>query len=447
MTGGWNLDGYQSPHHSPMTQKNIHLNEQNDIEAIIGNPPGWTLRWGMTLIFFAVALFAFIAWFVRYPDIIEAPAVLTTEQPPIRVVSKMDARLIELKTANGNEVNKGDILAVLESSAEWKDVEVLNDFLDNLNQNEPGAFLAIKWLDDLKIGTLETSFARLGQSFSELKYFLEHDINFLKISNLKKQIIDLERLNISLEKQAAILADEVDVAFLGYERDSLLEEKKSASQVEFESSKSQWLRKKRELENLISGTIQNDLEIRQMEAQILDLRQLRNDSENEKLLTFENDLEKLKGEIEIWKNTYLIEAPISGKVTLTNKWSAQQFVNAGEEVLTIVPPSESGEIFVRLMLSGPNIGKVEPEMTVFLRLDAFPYQEHGVLNGSLKNVAEARGEKGYEAHVILPNGMETNYGKEIPFRQEMKATGRIVTEERSYLKRILEKFWANFEEN
>ena len=87
----------------PVTNpQEIRLNRQDDIEAIIGNPPGWTLRWGMTVLFFCMVLLLTISWFVSYPDIVEAPAVLTTENPPIRLMAGASAKIISLRTSSSS---------------------------------------------------------------------------------------------------------------------------------------------------------------------------------------------------------------------------------------------------------------------------------------------------------------------------------------------------------
>ena len=425
----------------------IRLNERDDLEAIIGNPPGWTLRWGMSVLFGVLSLLVFIAWLVRYPDTVEAHTVLTTEHPPIRLMAKVGARLAEFDLSNGQAVEKGEILGVFENPAKREDVAKLKYFLARLSENKPSSYLSTEPPEDLELGALDASNARFGKRFAELKHFLEKDINYLKINNLRKQILDLERLNRSLAKQAVILYDEVAVAYSGLHRDSVLRAQKSVSELELETTKAAWLRKKRELENLKSGRVQNDLRIRQMQAQILDLQQLRSDGESERLLNFQSEIESLRGEIEVWENTYLLSSPIDGKVALTSAWSAHQFVAEGTEVLTVVPISKAGKVIGKTLLTGPRIGKLKPGMTAYLRLEDFPYQEYGVLKGRLESITDVPGKNGYEALVSLTDGMRTSHGREIPFRQEMKATVRIVTEERSYLERILENFWATFERN
>lgn len=425
----------------------IRLNEQNDLEAIIGHPPGWALRWGMTVLFGVLGLLLLIAWLVRYPDIVEARAVLTTEHPPIRMVAKASGALAELRVKDGQSVQAKEIIGVLDNPAKLEDIERLEIFLENLSENRPDSYLAIDAPKQLQLGNLEAMHAQFSQRFSELKHFLEQDINYLKISNLRKQILEIERLNRSLERQTAILAEEVEVAHAGFARDSILLSQNSLSELELEATKTVWLRRRRELESLRSGTVQNALSIRQMEAKILDLQQLRSDDESELQLNFKSEIERLQGEIEVWKDTWLLTAPITGEVALTNAWSKNQFIEEGMEVLTIVPQAEAGKVFGKAFLTGEGLGKVGEGMTAYLRLDGFPYQEYGVLNAELRSISEVPGAQGYEAQLTLTNGMVTSHDRPIPFRQEMQATARIVTQERSLLKRLLERIWGVVEQN
>jgi hypothetical protein len=63
------------------------------MEYLLGNPPSWMMRYGISVLagFFFVLLA--LAWFVRYPDIVEAPVVLITANPPIRVIAKSGGRV------------------------------------------------------------------------------------------------------------------------------------------------------------------------------------------------------------------------------------------------------------------------------------------------------------------------------------------------------------------
>ncbi len=423
---------------------NIKLNERYDIEALIGSPPGWAMRWGLTAMLAVLAMLLGIAHFVRYPDVVEARAMLTTQHPPIRLAAKASGKIAQLKVANGQAVQSGDLLAVLENPARLQDVALLDSVLQQLMLEETAAYLELRLPSVMQLGPLQSSFANFSQRHKDLRYFLAQDINFLKITNLQKQIEDVLVLNKSLFRQERILKEEVDLTLKNVERDSQLLTTNAISKLEFEKSQSFWLTKRRELEALRAGTSHNNLRVREMQAQILDLQQVQSDGKSQKLLDFRSEVERLVGEITIWKQTYLMIAPVSGEVALTKTWSEQQQVEAGTEVLTIVPIDGSGEIIAKATLQGSRSGKVREKMPVNIRLDGYPYQEFGVLNGTVQRIASVPGEQGYEVDISVPAYLKSSYGKLIPFRQEMQGTARIVTEKRSLLQRILDRILAAF---
>lgn len=423
------------------------FDESPDVEALIGNPPGWTLRWGLTVLLVLLVLMFALSWLVSYPDVVEARAVLTTENPPIRIVAGESARISDLKVVNGQTVRPGDLLAVLENPARTEDVFQLELFFIKLQENERVDYLAVKLPEALRLGSLESAFASFSQNFRELQYFLKQDINYLKISNLRKQIAGLLKLNESLARQEKLLAEETAFARKNAERDSLLFSRNSLSRMEYEQSQLGFLQKRRELEAFRSSATQNHLRIQQLEAQILDLQQLQSDGKSERMLRFQSELQRLQGEIADWKQTWLLTAPIEGEVALTKARSEQQFVHKGEEVLTVVPGGSSGRILARALLPYTGSGKVGPGMAAHIRLDGYPYQEFGVLNGTVDHISPVPGEQGYEVEISVPDSLVSSYDKPIPFRQEMQGTVRILTQERRLLERILERVVAAFERN
>lgn len=421
----------------------IRLNEGDELEAIIGNPPGWTLRWGLTLLLLSVVLLLLLSWLIQYPDIVQTRTVLTTQNPPIRLVAGANGRISRFRAANGQNVQAGDLLGVLENPARLDDVLRLEGFLKKLAENDAASYLAVSLPGKLQLGDLQDAYARFSQRFNDLQYFLRQDADLLKISNLRRQIAETGTLNQSLSRQENILAEEVELARRNVGRDSLLLSRKSLSQVEFEQTKSVWLRINRELEALRSGVTQNNLHIRQMEGQILDLQKNQSDTKNERLLSLKADLERLLGDLGNWKQAWLLVAPIAGEVALTKAWSEQQYVRQGEEVLTLVPKESAGRIVGKAFLDSSGSGKVTEGMPVHIRMDGFPYQQFGTLDGTVARIASVPGELGYEVEIALSANMVTDYGKPIPFRQEMQGTARIVAEKRSFLTRILEKIYAS----
>ncbi|MDY0202359.1 MAG: HlyD family secretion protein, partial [Tenuifilaceae bacterium] len=63
--------------------QNNKINIKSDeITEILGTPPRWVVRWGITLIFTIIGIVFIGSIFFRYPDTIIAPVVITAENPP-----------------------------------------------------------------------------------------------------------------------------------------------------------------------------------------------------------------------------------------------------------------------------------------------------------------------------------------------------------------------------
>ena len=82
----------------------------------------------------------------------------------------------------------------------------------------------------------------------------------------------------------------------------------------------------------------------------MDLRQKQSDDQSQRVFTIKGDIQRIKGEIENWKQTFLLISPIDGKIALTNAWSEQQFVKAEEEVLTVAPLQKAGSLIAKAQL-------------------------------------------------------------------------------------------------
>jgi HlyD family secretion protein len=149
------------------------------------------------------------------------------------------------------------------------------------------------------------------------------------------------------------------------------------------------------------------------------------------------------GEIREWKRIYLLIAPISGKVAMTRVWSPQQYVNANEDVLTLVPSSKDdtqktpANIIGKALLPIEGAGKVKVGQAVHIRLDGFPYQEFGSIEAVVRAVSLVPQQDNYLVEIgINTANLVTTYGKTLPFRQEMQGTARIITEDRRIIHRI-----------
>ena len=84
-----------------------------------------------------------------------------------------------------------------------------------------------------------------------------------------------------------------------------------------------------------------------------------------------------------------------------------------------------------------NSGKISPGEKVLIKLDNYRYQEYGIVEGRVQNIAFAPDDKGnYYVDVTLPKGLKTSYHRNLAFDKELKGNAEIVTQDLRLIERI-----------
>ncbi len=422
--------------HAHPSPSPLQLNDREQIQYLLGNPPSWMMRYGISMVFFCVGLLVALSYFVQYPDVIEAKITLTTANPPIRVVAQSGGPISELLCADHQPVEKGQVLAVIENTARWRDVVRLETWLQ-----QDGGFQG-PLLQDLQLGALQAAYSAFSQHWNDYQYFCANSGVAQRKRALGAQIAQLEKLNDNLGRQKAIFLEELALSAKERGRQKKLHAAKLISDSEYEKSESSWLQQKRQVEATEGAALQTLMQAQQLRNQIIELDLLKSDSHNDKSLALMEDIQRLRSAIAEWKQKHLVIAPISGKVSLTAIWSAQQNIASGAEILAIAPAApayENNRIVGKASVPGQDMGKLHLKNRAIVRLDAYPPQQFGTLEGEVANISAMPDQKGYLLDVSLPNNMTTAYNKDIPFRQEMEGQVRIVTAERRVIDRLFDR--------
>jgi HlyD family secretion protein len=231
-----------------------------------------------------------------------------------------------------------------------------------------------------------------------------------------------------------------------FKRDSILFKQDVISPSKYEASKNLLLGKKQVIENNNKSLINCELQIIKLEEQILDLEL----DYREKLTTLKNDIQQrianLKNSIEKWEFNYLLESPTEGRIVFTRMWSANQSVSAGNTVFTIIPEVKS-KLVGKLLLPVGGAGKVQVDQTVNIKLHSYPYKEYGMLSGKVHSISDIPVDSVYFVDITFPNGLVTNYKKNIHFSQGMTGQAEIVTENINLLTRIVQPLKAILKNN
>ena len=112
--------------------------------------------------------------------------------------------------------------------------------------------------------------------------------------------------------------------------------------------------------------------------------------------------------------------------------------------MAIIPPNGKDIVgFVSLQMSGS--GKVKEGQRVVIKFDSYPYQEYGVVEGTvLAKALLPKNDKVISVRVDLPKGLMTSYNKTLKFDQQMQGSAEIITEERRFIERLFDKLISAF---
>lgn len=411
-------------------EKDIELRSE-EFQEVLSRVPSWMQRYGITLIFFILAGLIVGSAFFKYPDIISAPVVVSTENLPVDIVAKISGRIDTLFVTEKQEVTKGQFLGILENTANWNDVLFLEKILTTPDLSEK---------QGLSLGDLQNPYSNYLKAGEDLRFFIKTDYHNKKIKTVERQKIIQQNIVNQSFKQLNLSKKQIETAQNQFETDSILFVKNVLSSFEFETSKNARLQTLQSYENAKTGIENQKLNIVQLEQQIFDLQQQQNEQLSQLKLSLSTAIDQLKAQIETFKQTYFIISQTDGVATFTKYWQRNQNVTAGETVLTVVPLVDQ-QIIGKIMLPPQGAGKVKTGQTVNVKFDNFPYMEYGMVKVQIKNIAlvpvNQNNTTAYVLEVAFPENLKTTYNKALTFSQQMSGTAEIITEDLTLLERLL----------
>lgn len=417
-----------------------------EVQDILTKVPHWMIRWGTVMIFAIIVILFFVSWFIKYPDVVNTEIIITTNIPPEKIVSKSSGRIEAILVKNKAIVSKNKTLAVIENTANYKDVFLLKSITDSYNINDPQAQFPFSKLKNTQLGEIESAYAVFQKDYQAQE--LNHDLQPFAVENraqVSEKIQIKERLEI-LEQQKVINESELQLQKNEIARFEVLFNKGIISAQEMEAKKLGFLQAQKSYRGLLSS-------ISQLKSSLIDNTK---SSQNSHINSTKEEVNlgrnmaqsffQLKKVIKDWELAYALKSSISGKVTFLQIWTENQTINSGDNVFSIIPDAKNGFIG-KVKAPALNSGKIKIGQRVNIRLANFPDKEFGVLKGKIQNISLVPDKDGnLLIDVALPNGLKTSYNKQITFQQEMKGSAEIVTEDLRLIERILYQFKSIFEQ-
>jgi hypothetical protein len=131
----------------------------------------------------------------------------------------------------------------------------------------------------------------------------------------------------------------------------------------------------------------------------------------------------------------------TNKITpLISRVSGRTYLLKGVEnkpkawMLLVVPKVINFEVQLRLPIYGA--GKVKKGQKVLVKLDAYPHDEFGFLEGIITEMVPVAIDNYYRANVKLTNGLITNEGKTLPIQPLLQGSAEIMLDDKRLSSRI-----------
>lgn len=317
------------------------------------------------------------------------------------ISSPFPGRIVYASIANGRKVSEGDTLLVIESDAERASMVSV---LERINGNN----LAIDDLEKLTSAAL-TGGSLKREDFSTERYYSEYSA-MMKERNIRYQ-------QYSLAKAA-------------YDRNVILHSQKLIPDNEFENSLYSF---RTEQENL------NQVLVRYKAGWQSDIAE-RRIREGE-----------LIAEMERWDKEIanrVVTSPVSGEILMSAGLREGALVAVNQKIAEISP---EGRLVACCYVRPSDIGLIRPDQKVRIQVDAFNYNEWGLLDATIMDVSDdmitvSGSEACFRVRCLpLTESLCRKGGIRAEIKKGMSFNARIIVTRRTLLRLMLDKTddWLN----
>ena len=414
---------------------NIELRSES-VQDILTQPPHWMIRWGNTVIFIILIMIMVMSYIIKYPEFVPAPIIVTSQNPPEKIEARSNSKIEKIFIKDHQKVKKGDVMMVLQSTANYQDVLELKTIVDSIKSDELLSFPLSK-VSNFKLGELQGDYNSFAKAFQDENLFTR--LQPYAPENLAaNQSMTEARIRIAnLMQQKNLEITKYELTKKNYQRSQELFNQGVIAAMELENEKIKFLQAQQNLENI-------NISLSQLQENITNLNKTKSgtaiNTEKDKITYSSQTLqlfENLRKSLKQWEQTYLIVSSTNGMASFQQFFGENQFVKAGDPIISILP-DHTERLVGRMSVPAVNSGKIIAGEKVLIKLDNYRFQEYGIIEGKVQNISLTPDDKGnYYVDVVLPKGLQTSYNKILKFDKELRGNAEIVTQDL----RLIERFF------
>ena len=354
---------------------------QDPIDQICAEPPPRFLRGTHHFVLALLLAIVLAASLLRVDVVVVGTGRLVTATPPVMLQPMERAIVREVRVRPGDEVARGQIVATLDPTFVEADTASLANQLRETQAE-------VRRLEAEADGR---AFEPIGESDAlQGKLFAQRQAEYA--TRLRVFDEDVQRLDASLRTMGNTgqsLGRELQVARSVEGMRSTLLQMQSGSKLTLLEAQSARMRLERDQQEAGDRLLEvrHGVESRQAE------RQSFVDNWRRELLEalVAARAEQTRATAALAKASRLhdlvvLTAPVDGVVLDVAARSAGSVLHEAEALVTIVP--QDAKLVAEVMISSADVGYATPGAETKVKVDAFPFQRHGMLAGRLQSIAE-----------------------------------------------------------
>jgi HlyD family secretion protein len=463
------------------------------VHSLLDQPPATfpqhLMAWGIVF----CIVFGSWAWFGKIEEIGKAKGKLVPQGEPYKVHPVELGKVTKLAVEEGETVKAGEVLFELDTELAKKEVERLEQLLsshqDHLAQQQTSLErLQLEAQTRAAIAAAEVLAQRLAVTQAQNQITTNRQLLFqlrLERNAYQEKQARLQPITTIDQERIAQLKTEIAAHQERLQKLKLLEEEGAISQ-EFVFQGEQALRDTEQrlmqtkLQNLTSTEeqiFQAEQSLREVKSRIsqsegnlatalkeaeklqagLDQKQAeatRNKLETQQQINqLEMEITNLNAKIAETQNLLVsagtrlkqrfLKAPVDGMILSMNLENVGEVVQAGQTIAEIAP--QGAPLVLSALLPNREAGFVEEGMTVKVKLDAYPFQDYGIVSGTVISISsntkvDQQLGAAYRVKVKLDRDHVSEDGERIKFKPGQTATADIVIRRRRIIDVLFDPF-------
>lgn len=231
----------------------------------------------------------------------------------------------------------------------------------------------------------------------------------------------------------------------------MLLNKKIISKSQYEQVRANYLRNQENLERAEDEIIATRVQIKDLKNKLGQTEMQKQQKASELKVQLMATYKELLANIATWEQRYTIVSPIEGVVEFLQFWNNEQFVNAGQELFTVVANGQNDALRGEVILPAIGLGKIKSGQKALIYLNDYPSDEYGIVEGQVAKLSDVSStSRNADGGVMYLNmaqvtlkytkELRTDHDVKLTFKPSMKGQVSIVTEEKRLLQRFFESF-------